>query len=112
MFVELPFHFRYKSVPYKDKRLFVIAGVKYAFDVASDSRARQAETLVKISPHDFSIEYGAGIQFFFPYFIFSPEFKVSQGIGNTLLFNPNLEESTILEKVFSRTFTISFHFEG
>jgi len=112
VFVELPFHFRYKSVPYKDKRLFVIAGVKYAFDVASDSRARQAETLVKISPHDFSIEYGAGIQFFFPYFIFSPEFKVSQGIGNTLLFNPNLEESTILEKVFSRTFTISFHFEG
>ncbi|MEZ5044238.1 MAG: outer membrane beta-barrel protein [Saprospiraceae bacterium] len=112
VFVELPFHFRYKSAPYKDKRLFVIAGVKYAFDVASDSRARQAETLVKISPHDFAIEYGAGIQFFFPYFIFSPEFKISQGIGNTLLFNPNLEESTILEKVFSRTFTISFHFEG
>ena len=59
VFVELPFHFRYKSVPYKDKRLFLIAGVKYAFDVASDSRARQAETLVKISQHDFSIEYGA-----------------------------------------------------
>ncbi|PHN05252.1 PorT protein [Flavilitoribacter nigricans DSM 23189 = NBRC 102662] len=110
--VEMPFHFRYKSEPYKDKRLFVIAGIKYNFDVASDSRTRQAETLVKISPHDFAIEYGAGIQFFFPYFIFSPEFKVSHGIGNTLIFNPNLEESTVLEKILSRTFTISFHFEG
>lgn len=112
VFVEMPFHFRYKSAPYKDKRLFLIAGIKYSFDVASDSRSRQAEQLVKISPHDFAVEYGGGIQFFFPYFIFSPEFKVSHGIGNTLIFNPNLEESTVLDKVLSRTFTVSFHFEG
>ncbi|MEN0005511.1 MAG: outer membrane beta-barrel protein [Bacteroidota bacterium] len=112
VFVELPFHLRYKSKPYRDLRLFVIGGVKYGFDVASDSRTRQAATIVKISPTDFAIEYGAGIQFFFPYFIFSPEFKVSHGIGNTLIFNPNLEESTVLEKVLSRTFTISLHFEG
>ena len=110
--VEMPFHIRYKSAPYKDKRLFIIAGVKYGFDVASDSRSRQAETLVKISPNDFSLEYGAGIQFFFPFFIFSPEFKVSHGIGNTLIYNENLEESTVLEKLLSRTFTISLHFEG
>lgn len=112
VFVDMPFHFRYKSAPYKDKRLFVIAGLKYSFDVASESRAKQAEELVKISPHDFAVEYGAGIQFFLPYFIFSPELKVSHGIGNTLIFNPNLEESTVLEKVLSRTFTISLHFEG
>ena len=112
VFVEVPFQVRYKSAPFHDLRLFVIAGVKYAFDVASDSRTRQAETIVKISPSDFSFEYGAGIQFFFPYFIFSPEFKISHGIGNTLLFNDKLEQSTVLEKVLSRTFTISFHFEG
>lgn len=110
--VEMPFHVRYKSKPYNDFRLFVIAGVKYSFDVASDSRSRQAESLVKISPNDFSLEYGAGIQFFFPFFIFSPEFKVSHGLGNTLIYNDNLEESTVLEKLLSRTFTISLHFEG
>ncbi|MBK8044040.1 MAG: PorT family protein [Haliscomenobacter sp.] len=112
VFVEMPFQMRYKSAPYRDKRLFVIAGVKYGFDVASDSRSKQAETLVKIAPNDFAVEYGAGIQIFFPFFIFSPEFKISQRIGNTLIFNPNLEESTVLEKVLSRTFTISLHFEG
>ncbi len=112
VFVELPFQVRYKSAPFHDIRLFVIAGVKYGFDVASDSRTRQAETIVKVSPNDFSFEYGAGIQFFFPYFIFSPEFKISHGIGNTLIFNDNLEESRVLEKLLSRTFTISFHFEG
>lgn len=112
VFVEMPFHMRYKSVPFNDIRLFVIAGVKYSFDVASDSRSRQADELVKIAPSDFHVEYGAGIQFFFPFFIFSPEFKVSHGLGNTLIINPNLEESNILEKLLSRTFTISLHFEG
>lgn len=112
VFVELPFHVRYKSAPYRDMRLFVIAGVKYAFDVASDSRTRQAETLVKIAPTDFQFEYGAGVQIFFPYFIFSPEIKVSNGLNNVLLYNPALEQSNVLEKVLSRTFTLSLHFEG
>ena len=110
--VELPFHVRYKSATYHDFRLFVIAGVKYSFDVASDSRTRQAAGIVKIAPTDFQLEYGAGIQFFFPYFIFSPEFKISQGINNVLIFNDRIEQSDILEKVLSRTFTFSLHFEG
>lgn len=112
VFVEFPFHVRYKSAPYNDMRLFVIAGVKYSFDVASESRSRSADELVKIAPNDFAIEYGAGIQFFFPYFIFSPEIKISQGMGNILLYDNNLRESRVLEKILSRTFTISLHFEG
>ncbi len=110
--VEMPFQVRYKSAPYHDFRLFVIGGVKYSYDVASDSRSRQAVGLVKISPTDFQFEYGFGIQFFFPYFIFSPEIKVSQGINNVLIYNDRVYQSTILEKVMSRTFTLSFHFEG
>ena len=112
VFVEVPFHIRYKSEPYNDMRLFIIAGIKYSFDVASDSRTRQADEIVKISPTDFAFEYGAGIQFFFPYFIFSPEFKVSHGISNILIFNKELEQSNVIEKILSRTFTVSLHFEG
>jgi hypothetical protein len=110
--VEMPFHVRYKSAPYHDMRAFVIGGVKYSFDVASDSRTRQAAGLVRIAPTDFQIEYGAGVQIFFPYFIFSPELKVSQGINNVLIYNDRLQQSSVLEKVLSRTFTISLHFEG
>ncbi|MFK7932286.1 MAG: outer membrane beta-barrel protein [Saprospiraceae bacterium] len=110
--LELPFHFRYKSAPYRDIRLFMIGGVKYSFDMASNSQVRQADELVKIAPTDFAFEVGAGIQFFFPYFSFSPEFKYSQGIGNSLIHNERLEPSSVLDKVLSRTFTISLHFEG
>jgi hypothetical protein len=112
VFVELPCHIRYTSAPYEDLRLFIIGGGKYSFDVASNSRARQNTQLLRVAPSDFAIEYGAGIQMFFPYFIFSPEIKISHGLSNTLIYNDNLTYSSVLDKVKSRSFTISFHFEG
>lgn len=112
VFIEAPFQFRYKSKPYKDVRAFVLVGAKYSFDLASNSRTRQAAQLVKVSPHDFLVEYGAGFQIYFPYFIFSPEFKVSHGVGNILIYDEDLIYTNTLEKIMSRVFTLSFHFEG
>ena len=114
VFVQAPFQVRFKSEPYKDKRLFLAAGVKYTYDVATNARVRkdQSKSLIRISPHDYSVEFGAGVQFFFPFFIFSPEIKFSQGISNIMIYNPSLEQSRILEKILSRSFTFSLHFEG
>jgi len=112
--IQAPFQVRFKSDPFHDMRVYVLGGVKYTYDVASNARIReeQAKRIIRISPHDFSLEVGAGCQFFFPFFIFSPELKYSQGIGNILIYNPKLSQSSVLEKVYSRTFTISVHFEG
>lgn len=112
VFFEMPFYVRYKSMPYKDKRVFAIGGLKYGFDVASNSNARKAETLIRISPHDFQWEVGVGMQFFYPYFIFSPEIKFARGLGNILIYNNALDQSKVLENVVSQTFTISLNFEG
>ncbi len=112
VYVEAPFHFRYKSQPYKDMRVFVVGGFKYAFDVSSNSRARQAENLVKVASSDFSVEFGAGIQFFLPYFILSPEIKFSYGLSDILIYDANLVNSSVLEKLLSRGITINIHFEG
>jgi len=112
LFLEVPFQIRYKSEPYQDFRLFVIAGVKYSFDAASNSNTRQSASILKIAPSDFAVEYGVGIQFFLPYFIFSPEFKVSQGISNVLITDNKLIYSSVLDRITSRVFTLSLHFEG
>lgn len=114
VFVQAPFHLRFKSDPFHDMRFFVVGGFKYTYDVASNARVRQdqAKSLIKISPHDYAVEFGAGVQFFFPYFIFSPEIKFSQGISNILIYNSNLDQSRVIEKILSRAFTVSFHFEG
>ncbi len=114
VFLEIPLMLRFKSDPYKDKRLFVAAGLKYSYDVQSNSRARKniSETLIQIAPHDFQFEVGAGMQLFFPFFIFSPEIKFSQGLSSINIYNGALERSRVIDKVLSRAFTISLHFEG
>ncbi|HKK89194.1 MAG TPA: outer membrane beta-barrel protein [Saprospiraceae bacterium] len=112
VFLEMPFILRYKSAPFNDIRIYALTGFKYTFDVASNSRTRQAESLVKISPTDYALEFGVGIQMFFPYFIFSPEIKISQGISNSLIYDDDLLQSRVIDQILSRTFTLSFHFEG
>lgn len=111
--IQAPFQVRFKSAPFHDMRVYVLTGAKYTFDVANNQiRDEQAKRIIRLSPHDYSVEVGAGLQFFFPFFIFSPELKYSQGIGNILIYNNQLATTKVLEKVYSRTFTISLHFEG
>jgi hypothetical protein len=114
VFFDMPFQLRFKSAPYKDKRFYLMAGLRYSYDVESTSNIREEEQkdLILFSPHDFQLEYGAGIQFFFPFFIFSPEIKISQGISDIHIYRSDLEESSILETIKSKIFSISFHFEG
>lgn len=110
VYIELPLQVRYKSQPYKDKRAFVIAGIKYGYDVSSNKNSKKS--VLRFSPHDFQWEVGMGVQFFFPYFIFSPEIKYSRGIANNLIYDQELSETKALENVQSQIFTLSFHFEG
>lgn len=110
VFVEMPLQLRYKSMPYKDKRMFMLAGVKYSYDVQTNSKSRRS--LLKISPHDFQYEFGFGIQMFYPYFIFSPEIKFSKGLSNLLIYDNSRNEARILEKVRTEIISISLNFEG
>ncbi|MEP7266870.1 MAG: outer membrane beta-barrel protein [Saprospiraceae bacterium] len=111
-FLELPLHVRFTSLPYKDMKVFVVGGIKYDYDISNKSRTKKFSSLIKLSPHDFQAEVGAGMQFFFKYFIFSPEIKFSQGLNNILIYNGTNNESSILEKILSRAFVISLNFEG
>ncbi|MEO6133176.1 MAG: outer membrane beta-barrel protein [Saprospiraceae bacterium] len=112
--IQMPFQLRFKSEPFHDMRVFVLSGFKYTFDVAAQSKIPNGEgnRIIRLSPHDFSVEAGAGCQFFFPFFIFSPEIKYSQGIGNILIYNGQLTPSSVIEKLISHAFTLSFNFEG
>lgn len=112
VFLEFPVHFRYKSKPYKDFRLFVVAGAKYSLDLASNSRSRKADDLIKVAMHDVVAEFGFGFQVFFPYFILSPEVKFSYGVLDIHSRDEGLIYSSVVDKLFSRGFSISLHFEG
>ena len=107
---ELPFHVRYKSHPYRDMRVYVFGGFKYAFDISSKSRTVNSN--FNVSASDYSLEGGIGMQFFFPYFILSPEIKLTKGISNILINNEKSSQAGLLQKALSQMLTFSFHFEG
>lgn len=93
-------------------RVYVLGGFNYRYDLASNSSARKAENLVKLTQSDMSWEAGLGFQFYFPVFILSPELKVSQGIKNIHSRDPNLQYSNVIDKIKSRMILFSLIFEG
>jgi hypothetical protein len=86
--------------------------MKYDFDLASNSGARNSDNIVKVNKTDYGLEGGIGFQFFFPYFILSPEIKFSYGLSNVHSRDESLRYSNVIDKMNSRMILFSLHFEG
>ena len=93
-------------------RVYMMGGINYRYDLASNSSARKAENLVKLSSSDLSVEAGIGFQIYMPVFILSPELKFSQGIKNVHSRDPNLQYSNVIDKIKTRQIIFSIIFEG
>jgi hypothetical protein len=93
-------------------RVYMLGGINYRYDLASNSSARKADNLVKLLPSDLSVEAGVGFQIYFPVFILSPELKISEGIKNVHSRDPNLQYSNVIDKIKSRMIVFSLIFEG
>ncbi len=93
-------------------RVYMLGGINYQYDLASNATARKADDLVKLKSSNLSIEAGVGFQFYFPVFILSPEIKISNGITNSHSRDPNLIYSNVIDKLNSRMIVFSLIFEG
>jgi hypothetical protein len=111
IYLDFPLQLRFKSDPIKNCRVYVIAGMRYDYDLASNSSTREHD-LLKVSKNDADVEYGIGLMIYFPYFIMSPEFKISQGILNVNSPTQNYIYSTVIQKLYSRTYTFTLNLEG
>jgi hypothetical protein len=107
-----PAHVKFLSDRINNFRVYMLGGINYQYDLASNSSARKAQDLVKLNPSDFSVEGGIGFQFYFPVFILSPELKFSEGIKNVHDRDPNLQYSNVIDKLKTRMVVFSLIFEG
>lgn len=112
IYLDFPLLLRFKSEPIKDFRVYGIAGIRYAFDLASNVKSRKAEDIIKLNRHDAAAEYGIGFMIYFPYFILSPEIRVSHGFLNVHAPTDGLIYSRTIERMYSRTFTLTLNLEG
>lgn len=112
VYLEFPFLLKYKSKPYKNSRMYAIAGLKYSIDMQSNATARRAQNLIKAKKDDYLFEYGIGIELHMPMAIVAPEIKISYGLTNVLQNDDLLIYSSVLSRLRTRTFLFTIHLEG
>ena len=108
----LPIQIKFESDRIKNFKVYAIGGLKMDYDLSENSRAKKGNQLILIHALDFGYEGGVGFQFYFPSFIFSPEIKISNGLGNLLVGNKGYIYSHVLDKLTSRMIIFSIHLEG
>jgi hypothetical protein len=91
--------------------LYILGGVKFDFDLSSNSTSRNADDLVKLRAVDFGLEAGLGLNFYLPFVTVSPEIKFSYGITNLHQLDRGLKYSNVLDKLQSRMIVFSIHLE-
>jgi len=107
----LPIHFKFTSDRIDNFKVYMMAGAKVEYDLAANAGAKKAEDLIKLKPLDYGIEAGMGFHFYFPYFVLSPEIKLGWGLSNLHARDENLKFSNVIDKINSRTLTISLTVE-
>src|ERR1700761_7697476 len=58
-----PVQVKFLSDRINNFRVYMMGGFNYRYDLASNSSARKAQNLVKLTPSDMSVEAGVGFQF-------------------------------------------------
>ena len=110
-FIEFPISIKYKSSRYNNGRAYIMTGMKYSLDLASQRNIDdEGLEIVKIKKDDFLYEIGLGLDFYLPYFKFSPELKANFGLTN-LVVNDGSIYSRSIKGMKTRGFSISFTFE-
>lgn len=112
IYMHLPLQLKFKSDRIGNFRFYALTGLKFDFDMAANARSRRRDEFIKVSASDYGYELGVGFEFYYPNFIFSPEIKLSQGLGNQIFKDPNIPLSNAIDVLSTRMIVISIHLEG
>ena len=113
--VEMPFGLKFKADRFSNFSPYVLAGLKYSVDLASnkktnDDGAIAIDKLIKNRKSFFSYEAALGFDLYFEWFKISPEFKLSYSFKDILKHNGDPYSSPI-DKAKLRHFTFTLFIE-
>ena len=112
-YMEIPFQMKYKSKRNHNKRFYWVGGATYRYDFASDIDTERSNTkpIVALYPATFSYDFGAGLDLYYEFFKFSPEIRISNGIGNSMVPDSFIYASS-LSRMSPKLIQFFLHFEG
>lgn len=113
-YLEFPLLMKLRSDRINNFAVYMLTGGKASIDMASQKDVDQTlddEVVIKLAQYDYSVEVGAGVDFFLTYFKFGIELKHGIGIPN-LLIDDGTRFSRPIESLRSKTWVLTFTFEG
>jgi len=109
--LEFPVYLKYKSERYNNFRAYIMSGIKYSMDIASqDEIDDEGQEIVKLKKNDLMGEIGFGLDFYLEYFKFSPQIKISHGLINLLTKDQSVYTQSI-NGLRTNGWMLSFTFE-
>lgn len=113
-YINFPLEVKYKAVRAQNFRPYLMGGVQYTLDLASQAKKREKRNLgqkiVKLEQNDLYLEAGVGFDLYNEWFKFGMEIKMMYGLNDILTREHNLYTDGI-ERLRSKVFQVSFTFE-
>ncbi|HTX89156.1 MAG TPA: porin family protein [Bacteroidales bacterium] len=113
-YINFPLEIRYKALRYGNFRPYLLTGVQYTLDLASQAKKREKKNseqkIVKFNANDVFVEAGVGFDFYNEWFKFGIELKMMYGLMDMLKHENNIYTDGI-ESLKSKIFQLSFTFE-
>lgn len=106
-----PVNLAFSSDRIGNLKVYTFVGGRYDYDLASNAKATEAEELLKLKRSNLSAELGLGFHIYFPFFVLSPEIKLSSGLINLHSRDADLKYSNVIDKIYSRMITFSLTVE-
>lgn len=113
-YVNFPLELKFKSARYNNFRAYLMGGIQYTLDLASQAKKREEknrnEKIVKFNQNDLYLEAGIGFDIYNEWFKMGIELKMMFGLMDNLTHEGNIYTESI-DKLHSKIFQLSFTFE-
>jgi hypothetical protein len=115
-FLEFPLLLKYKGARLNNVRPYIVGGINYRYDLAGKKDYDvEKQVYLRLRRSDLYYEFGAGFDFYLPYFKLSVELKMSNGIRDVLVHDRNNggheEYVDAVKRMQSQIWILAFHFE-
>ncbi len=107
--IEFPFLLKYQSDRRHNTRLYMVGGIKPSVTVGN-RRSDPLRNMLRAVDSDLTLEYGVGVDLFYPYFKFAPELRFSYGLNNVLQPRGDFYTRNI-QSLRTNTVTLYLNFE-
>ena len=109
--LSFPLQLKFSSDRIANLKVFMMAGASINYDLAANAGKKNNDDIITLQKLDYGVEAGIGFHIYFPVFVLTPELKINYGLRNILSRNDILKYSNTIDRLSSRSLTISLTVE-